>query len=183
MITEAVKFQRKELELKALLEITQAINENKREAVLLEIFKFTCLVHLNIKSLILYVADNEGFTERVAHNIKSRTPKAIPYRDVQENKEIGKLNLVMSAEYSYGELDIYVPVYHKDKMFAMSLLTKTEEDRELDLDFTQALTNRMVVALENKRFAQKELEQEKLNKGIEVASNVQRMMFPAELQE
>ena len=110
MITEAVKYQRKELELKALLEITQAINENKREAVLLEIFKFTCLIHLNIKSLVLYVADNEGFTERVAHNVKNKTPKSIPYRDVQENKEIGKLNLVMAEEYSFAELDIYVPV-------------------------------------------------------------------------
>ena len=127
MITETVKYQRKELELKALLEITQAINENKRESVLLEIFKFTCLVHLNIKSLILYVADNDGFNERVAHNVKGRTPKSIPYRDVEENKEIGKLNLVMSEEYSFAELDIYVPVYHKDKMLAILLLKKKED--------------------------------------------------------
>lgn len=183
MITEAVKFQRKELELKALLEITQAINENKREAVLLEIFKFTCLIHLNIKSLILYVADNEGFTERVVHNIKGKTPKAIPYRDVQENKEIGKLNLVMSEEYSFAELDIYVPVYHKDKMLAILLLKKKEDDRELDLDFTQALTNILVVALENKRFARKQLDQERINREIEIASNVQRMLFPAQLPE
>jgi len=35
MTTETVKYQRKELELKALLEITQAINENKTENVLL----------------------------------------------------------------------------------------------------------------------------------------------------
>lgn len=183
MITEEVRYQRKELELKALLEITQAINENKREAVLLEIFKFTCLVHLNIKSLILYVADNEGFTERVVHNIKGKTPKSIPYRDVQENKEIGKLNLVMSEEYSFAELDIYVPVYHKDKMLAILLLKKKEDDRDLDLDFTQALTNILVVALENKRFARKQLDQERINKEIEIASNVQRMLFPAELPE
>ena len=183
MITEAVKYQRKELELKALLEITQAINENKREAVLLEIFKFTCLVHLNIKSLILYVADNEGFTERVVHNIKGKTPKSIPYRDVQENKEIGKLNLVMSEEYSFAELDIYVPVYHKDKMLAILLLKKKEDDRDLDLDFTQALTNILVVALENKRFARRQLDQERINREIEIASNVQRMLFPAKLPE
>jgi len=183
MITEAVKYQRKELELKALLEITQAINENKRETVLLEIFKFTCLVHLNIKSLILYVADNKGFTERVMHNVKGKTPKSIPYRDVQENKEIGKLNLVMSEEYSFSELDIYVPVYHKDKMLAILLLKKKEDDRDLDLDFTQALTNILVVALENKRFARKQLDQERINREIEIASNVQRMLFPAKLPE
>ncbi len=183
MITETVKYQRKELELKALLEITQAINENKRESVLLEIFKFTCLVHLNIKSLILYVADSDGFNERVAHNIKGKTPKSIPYRDVEENKEIGKLNLVMSDEYSFAGLDIYVPVYHKDKMLAILLLKKKEDDKELDLDFTQALTNILVVALENKRFARKQLDQERVNREIEIASSVQRMLFPAQLPE
>lgn len=183
MITETVKYQRKELELKALLEITQAINENKQESVLLEIFKFTCLVHLNIKSLVLYVADSDGFNERVVHSVKHRIPKTIPYRDVQENKEIGKLNLILSEEYSFAGLDIYVPVYHKDKMLAILLLKKKEEDKDLDLDFTQALTNILVVALENKRFARKQLDQERVNREIEIASNVQRMLFPAELPE
>ncbi|MEX2594721.1 MAG: PP2C family protein-serine/threonine phosphatase [Anditalea sp.] len=183
MVTETVKYQRKELELKALLEITQSINENKRESVLLEIFKFTCLVHLNIKSLILYVAGKEGFDEGVTHGVKGRTPKSIPYQDVQDNKEIGKLNLVMSEEYSFSELDIYVPVYHKDKMLAILLLKKKEDEKELDLDFTQALTNILVVALENKRFARKQLDQERLNREVEIASNVQRMLFPAQLPE
>lgn len=183
MITEAVKYQRKELELKALLEITQAINENKRESVLLEIFKFTCLVHLNIKSLVLYVAGNEGFEERVSYGVKNKTPKNIPYADVQDNKEIGKLDLVMSEEYSFSELDIYVPVYHKDQMLAILLLKKKEDEKDLDLDFTQALTNILVVALENKRFARKQLDQERLNREVEIASNVQRMLFPAQLPE
>jgi sigma-B regulation protein RsbU (phosphoserine phosphatase) len=183
MVTETVKYQRKELELKALLEITQAINENKRESVLLEIFKFTCLVHLNIKSLILYVAGKDGFNEGVSYGVKGRTPQSIPYQDVQDNKEIGKLNLVMSEEYSFSELDIYVPVYHKEKMLAILLLKKKEDEKELDLDFTQALTNILVVALENKRFARKQLDQERLNKEVEIASNVQRMLFPAQLPE
>ena len=56
MDSNSYKYQRKELELKALLEITQAINENQSEEVLINIFKFTCLVHLDIRSLILYVA-------------------------------------------------------------------------------------------------------------------------------
>lgn len=183
MVTETVKFQKKELELKALLEITQAINENKTEAVLLEIFKFTCLVHLSIKALILYVAGKEGFDERVSHGVKQRTPKTIPYKDVQENKEIGKLNLVLPEEYSFSELDIYVPVYHKNNMLAILLLKKKDEDKELDLDFTQALTNILVVALENKRFARRQLDQERINREIEIASNVQRLLFPAALPE
>lgn len=181
MTTETVKYQRKELELKALLEITQAINENKNEKVLLNIFKFTCLVHLNIKSLVLYVANQEGFEERVMHGVKQKIPQLIPHKDVDDNREIGKLNLVMPPEYSFTELDIYVPVYHKDKMLAILLLKTKDSEKELDLDFTQALTNILVVALENKRFARRQLEQERLKREVEIASNVQRMLFPSKL--
>ncbi|MEX0883848.1 MAG: siderophore-interacting protein, partial [Cyclobacteriaceae bacterium] len=102
MTTETVKFQRKELELKALLEITQAINENENEKVLLNIFKFTCLVHLNIKSLLLYVYSekNSHFERRISHNVKGNLPQQIPQEDVKENKAIGKLSLTLSEEFS-----------------------------------------------------------------------------------
>lgn len=182
LTSESVKFQRKELELKALLEITQAINENKSESVLFNIFKFTCLIHLNVKSLVLYVGNQDGFQERIAHGVKEKIPKLIPYTDVEDNKEIGKLNLVMPQEFSFSELDFYVPVYHKDKMLAI-LLLKKKDDNGLDLDFTQALANILVVALENKRFARRQIDQERLKKEIEIASNVQRMLFPAVLPE
>jgi len=183
MVTETVKFQRKELELKALLEITQAINENKKESVLLEIFKFTCLVHLNIKALILYTAVNGGYEERITFGVKKRIPRFFPEDDVKENKEIGKLDLVMSEEYTFSEVDIYLPVYHKNKMLAILLLKKKDPDKDLDLDFTQALTNILVVALENKRFARRQLDQERIKREIEIASTVQRQLFPSELPD
>ncbi|WP_194776305.1 PP2C family protein-serine/threonine phosphatase [Pararhodonellum marinum] len=183
MDTETVKYQRKELELKALLEITQAINENKNETVLLNIFKFTCLLHLNIKALVLYVSSDSHFDSRIAHGIKHNIPDQIPIGDVEDNHKIGKLNLILPPEYSFAELDTYVPVYHKDKMLAILLLKTKDEENGIDLDFTQALTNILVVALENKRFARKQLEQERLNKEMEIASSVQRMLFPAQLPQ
>ncbi|WP_158860165.1 PP2C family protein-serine/threonine phosphatase [Lunatibacter salilacus] len=183
MTTETVKYQRKELELKALLEITQAINENKTESVLLNIFKFTCLVHLNIKSMVLYVASGGKFDLRISHNVKGKIPQIIPQDAVVENKALGKLSLTLSEDYSFSEIDIYVPVYHKDKMLAILLLKRKDESSELDLNFTQALTNILVVALENKRFARRQLEEERLRREIEIASNVQRMLFPSKLPQ
>lgn len=183
MATETVKYQRKELELKALLEITQAINENKTESVLLNIFKFTCLVHLNIKSMVLYVATAGKFDLRITHNVKGKIPQIIPQDAVTENKALGKLSLTLSEDYSFSEIDIYVPVYHKDKMLAILLLKRKDESSELDLNFTQALTNILVVALENKRFARRQLEEERLRREVEIASNVQRMLFPSKLPQ
>lgn len=183
MDTETFKYQRKELELKALLEITQAINENQSEVVLGNIFKFTCLVHLNIKSLVLYVAKEGAFEMMIAHGVKSKVPTLIPVDDIKEEKSSGQLRLELMDGYSFQELETYLPVYHKDKMLAILFLRRKDMDQDLDLDFTQALTNILVVALENKRFARKQLQQEVLNREIAIASQVQQMLFPAELPD
>jgi sigma-B regulation protein RsbU (phosphoserine phosphatase) len=181
LTTETRKYQRKELELKALLEITQAINENQSESVLLDIFKFTCLVHLNIKSLLLYVAREGDFQNKISHGVKSKVPDLIPLDQVLEEKTKGELRLNSTKGYSFEELETYLPVYHKDKLLAILFLRRKDLKFEIDLDFTQALTNILVVALENKRFARKQLEQEVLNREIAIASQVQQMLFPSEL--
>jgi sigma-B regulation protein RsbU (phosphoserine phosphatase) len=177
------KYQRKELELKALLEITQAINENQSEAVLVNIFKFTCLVHLDIKALILYVAKEEIFERKIAHGVKGKVPPSLSPSQVIDEKSTGQLQLKLSDGYTFEELETYLPVYHKDKMLAILFLKRKSSAEDLDLDFTQALTNILVVALENKRFARKQLEQEVLNREVAIASQVQQMLFPANLPD
>jgi phosphoserine phosphatase RsbU/P len=176
-----VKYQKKELELKALLEITQAINENKPASVLLDIFKFTCLVHLNIKSLLLYMVNEEQYEKKISHGLKNKVPEFILVDKVVYSRNSGELNIEVGPGFSFTELESYLPVYHKDNMLAILFLRKKDEMEELDLDFTQALANILVVALENKRFAKRQLEQERLKREVEIASNVQRMLFPAEL--
>ncbi|WP_255590381.1 PP2C family protein-serine/threonine phosphatase [Algoriphagus sp. NBT04N3] len=183
LLSENHKYQRKELELKALLEITQAINENQSEAVLGDIFKFTCLVHLNIKSLLLYVSKEDGFEKKIAHGVKGKVPAYIPRDQVKDEKKSGQLRLELNAEFSFEELETYLPVYHKEKMLAILFLRRKDREEELDLNFTQALTNILVVALENKRFARKQLQQEVLNREISIASKVQQMLFPSKLPD
>jgi sigma-B regulation protein RsbU (phosphoserine phosphatase) len=180
---ENYKFQRKELELKALLEITQAINENQTESVLVNIFKFTCLVHLDIKALILYVSKEGIYERRISHGVKAKTPVALPASWVIDDKKSGKLSIQLNEGYSFEELETYLPVYHKDQMLAILFLKRKSLDLELDLDFTQALANILVVALENKRFARRQLEQEVLKREVEIASQVQHMLFPDSLPD
>uniref|UniRef100_UPI0040485DB7 PP2C family protein-serine/threonine phosphatase n=1 Tax=Algoriphagus sp. TaxID=1872435 RepID=UPI0040485DB7 len=181
MHVEEYKLQRKELELKALLEITQAINENQSEEVLVNIFKFTCLVHLSIRSLILYVAKEGDFEQRIAHGVKAKTPGILVHTSVKEDKKTGSLSIQLEEGFSFGELETYLPVYHKEKLLAILFIKQKNKAIALDLDFTQALTNILVVALENKRFARRQLEQEVLKREMEIASQVQQLLFPATL--
>jgi len=164
-----------------LLEITQAINENQSEEVLINIFKFTCLVHLDIRSLILYVAKEGDFEQRIAHGVKSKTPLLLSSAAVTENKKPESLSIQLEDGYSFGELETYLPVYHKEKLLAILFLKRKNKDLELDLNFTQALANILVVALENKRLGRRQLEQEVLKREMEIASQVQQLLFPATL--
>ena len=47
------------------------------------------------------------------------------------------------------------------------------------MPFVQTLTNIIIVAIENKRFANESINQERTNKELEVASEMQRLLFPA----
>src|SRR5688572_31069372 len=53
------QFEIKELELNALLKITQAINSNLPEESLYKIYNFTLRSNLNIKKMALFVLDEE----------------------------------------------------------------------------------------------------------------------------
>ncbi|MGM0945907.1 MAG: PP2C family protein-serine/threonine phosphatase [Bacteroidota bacterium] len=181
MITENHKYQRKELELKALLEITQAINENQSESVLVNIFKFTCLVHLNIHSLVLYVLQEGGYEKKIAHGVKAKVPDFIPSDEVKEFNSQGNARLEVEDREIFDEFETYLPVFHKEKLLAILFLRSKDPQIELNLNFTQAIANILVVALENKRFARKQVQQEVLNREVAIASQVQQMLFPSAL--
>ena len=53
------KLKLKELELNAVLEITQAINNNLPENALYKIYDFTLRANLNVRKLALYVLDDD----------------------------------------------------------------------------------------------------------------------------
>jgi phosphoserine phosphatase RsbU/P len=183
MEADNYKYQRKELELKALLEITQAINENQSEEVLITIFKFTCLVHLNISSLIFYMSKEGTFERRISHGVKTKTPAILLAEAIEEDKDSGNLSIQLQEGYSFSELETYLPVYHKETLLAILFLTRKSKTQDLDLDFTQALANILVVALENKRFSRRQVEQEVLKREVEIASQVQQLLLPSSLPD
>jgi sigma-B regulation protein RsbU (phosphoserine phosphatase) len=86
-----------------------------------------------------------------------------------------------------NEFDVVIPVYHKEKPLAFLLIKGIKEEnlkasRSLDnLNFIQTLTNIIVVAIENKRMAKQSIRQERIKKELEVASEMQKMLFPTDL--
>src|SRR5688500_15553527 len=73
--TLKAKFEIKELELNALLEITQAINNNLSEESLYKIYNFTLRSNLNIQKLALFVLDDD-WNCKVSFGTKKHFSKA-----------------------------------------------------------------------------------------------------------
>jgi len=60
-------------------------------------------------------------------------------------------------------------------------LQKKTENGEIDQNFIQTFTNIILVAIENKKFARRELAQEALKKEMQIAREVQSHLFPKDL--
>ena len=179
------KLALKEFKLNSLLEITKAINENYSVDRILQIYEYIIRDQLGISKLILYVHDKEwdcllkfGFRGK---------PKDISVEDDLLNlKEITVIE--SSSKQTLNSFDVVIPVFHKDKPLAFLLIGDLNED-EIALSptikhmpFIQTLTNVIVVAIENKRFAKKAISQERTRRELELAAEIQSMLFPQDLQ-
>ncbi|WP_226388884.1 PP2C family protein-serine/threonine phosphatase [Penaeicola halotolerans] len=180
MEIENVDFKRKELELNALLEVTMAINNNLPEDSLFKIFKFTCLPYLKVKSLVLYTKTGDTLTVKVSHGINESEVPVLPTNYFKRHSELTDAANFRSDFPVFALFERYIPVFHKSELLAV-VLVKSSKGAILDLTFIQALINILVVAVENKRFARKQLEQERLRKEIEIASEVQQLLLPKNL--
>jgi sigma-B regulation protein RsbU (phosphoserine phosphatase) len=180
------RLDRKELELNALLEITQAINSNVPEASLYKIFNFTLRSNLNIRKLALYVFDEQW---RCQVNFGSKTNFLKSQLDERFHliKQVHRLS-EFEGECEFHEFDMVIPVAHHNDTLAVVFVGGLETNRfnhesEDSVKFIQALSNIITVAIENKKLARKQLEQEAFRKELEIASDVQQFLFPEKLPD
>jgi sigma-B regulation protein RsbU (phosphoserine phosphatase) len=181
--TLKAKFEIKELELNALLEITQAINSNLSEESLYKIYNFTLRSNLNIQKLALFVLDDE-WSCKVSFGTKKHFHKANLLPAFKTIQDITHLREFEQCDFTV--FDIIIPVTHKSTTLALVFVGGLEMDdqsyeNEDGIKFIQALSNIIIVAIENKKLVRKQLEQESFRKELEIASDVQQFLFPDKL--
>ena len=176
------QIERKELELNALLEITQAINNNVPEEFLYKIFNFTLRSNLNIKKLGLFVYD-EIWSCKVNFGTQKNFAKTRLDDRFKMIKNIHRMSEF--EECDFHEFDLVIPISHKEDTLALVFVgginTQVNHDLDEAIKFIQALSNIIIVAIENKKLARKQLEQEAFRKELEIASDVQQFLFPEKL--
>jgi phosphoserine phosphatase RsbU/P len=174
----------KDFKLNSLLEITNAINLNQEVEQLMRIYEFILKEQLGYDRFVLFnLQEDWNLLSRVG--IKGKVKEINVINDLSRFREI----TVIESSHSplISEFDVVVPVFHKDKPLAYLLIAGIKSgsilltDRMTYMSFVQTLTNIIVVAIENKRMTRQGLIQERIKKELEVASEMQKLLFPSDL--
>ena len=179
------QIRNKDFKLKSLLEITNSINANESIEKLLRIYSFVLREQLGFEKFVLFIKQ-ESWNYLLKYGIKSNPKEIDVQNDLLRFKNITVIE--SSASRILNEFDVVIPVYHKSQPLSFLLLKGIEKQDILapnhslnNLNFIQTLTNIIVVAIENKRMAKLNLKQERIRKELEIASEMQKMLFPQDL--
>ena len=170
----------KQLQIKSLLTITQAINDNISAVGLFNMYKSFLSWEMAVDKMALYVRQENGWNCASQINYE---PKHYP--------EIGKTLEAFRRMHTVkehddapvSEFDIVIPVFHKETAIAYALIGGIREQEDLynKIQFITTITNIIAVAIENKRLFNETIAREKLKKEMELAKGVQHLLIPDEL--
>lgn len=172
----------KDYKLDALLEITHTINSNAVVTDLLALYRRILEDELGIEKLVLYA--HQGNWQAIQQFGVEGDPPDI------EDQEQFHVDTGMSFSLSRGQtesFDIVIPVKNNEIPIAFVLVGDREEDKRgtspviKHMKFIQTITNVVLVAIQNKRLAEENLRQVRVNKELELAAEMQSMLVPAQL--
>ncbi len=184
-MVEKASFKRLKLysfKLNALLEITQAINENLSGRELLKRYESILTDDLNIGRIAIIKLNDSWETILTTGADK----EDVSHIDVEkELLPIKEISFVTSSPHlSLKNFDIIIPVITQDSPLAFVLIGDIDEEAEgisptiKHLHFIQTISNVIIVAIENIRLQKESLRQEAMRKELELASRIQRMLIP-----
>ena len=179
------RLELKEFQLKALLAVSKAINNEEQREALLALYERIIREDLGITRLLLFER-TDGWHRIIAfgHDVGSidlDIDRAMA--DMTEEAQV----IDAGEGTGLASFDVAVPVHHRGKPLAFLLLGDIDEDEQRmsptvkHFTFIQTLTNLIVVALENRRLAAQELAQARTQRELELAAEMQVMLIPQDL--
>ncbi len=176
-----MELKSKKIQLHWLLQITKAINYNLDAVKLFEIYKTVLQDHLKVGKLILFVYEN-NWQQILSFGIEGKNfkidiEKDFPYFSEIDTHKIKKPHWV-------SEFETIIPVFHNNQPLAYALIgdySQMEGNPKELVPFIHTITNIIVVAIENKRLTKETIRQASLEKEMELAAEMQAMLFPSHL--
>jgi phosphoserine phosphatase RsbU/P len=171
----------KQLQINRLLTITQAINNNVSASGLYDMYNSFLSWEMGVKKMALFVMQGEEWVCATSIGIAEDLLK-MDLSEILPNYQRMK-NIEEDLEHPLiSQFDVVVPVLHKDQPIAYTFIGGFEKDNELynKMRFITTISNIIAVAIENKRLFKDQLKQERLQREMELAGDMQKMLVPAE---
>lgn len=173
----------KELQIRSLLNITQAINNNVSATGLYKMYRDFLSWEMSVEKMALLTREGEKWS-------------CVSSIDVKEDfLTEDLLNLLLQIQRMRAvkeedgdplkEFDVVIPVLHKEEPIAYALIGGFNDEKDLysKVQFITTITNIVAVAIENKRLFNEQLEQKEFQRELELASEVQRWLLPQSFPE
>jgi sigma-B regulation protein RsbU (phosphoserine phosphatase) len=175
----------KQLQINSLLEVSRAINNNFSISALFRIYEFILRAQMGINGLLVYVKSSNWECECFAGIDPELKNKINVERDLILYKSITILRNLTNK--NLNQFDILIPVFHKDTVLAYVLIGGLRADDtytiEEKLKFVQTITNIVMVAVENKRVLNYQIQQDYKRRDVEIAAQMQAMLIPVDLPD
>jgi sigma-B regulation protein RsbU (phosphoserine phosphatase) len=175
------KLNLKQLQINRLLNITQAINENVSVDGLFKMYTSFLNWEMGVDKLLLYIKRDSKWIIASDSGIKERLLKRNIEAFFANFERVG--NIEKGIDPLIDEFEIVIPVKHKEVAIAYVFIGGLAEDEEMynKVQFITTITNIIAVAIENKRLFRRQLEQSKMEREMELASEMQLMLVPRAL--
>lgn len=171
----------RDLKLSSLLDITKAINSNFSTDLLFKLYEDILKNQLSIGKVALY-SNNNGWKAVMSYGVEPGELMFNVEADLVPIKDITEVTTTNDSRFKGW--DSIIPVYHKNNPLAYVLISDISQETLQTsaiikhLPFIQTLTNIIVVAIENKRLAKENIRQEGVRKELELAREMQTLLFP-----
>lgn len=177
------KLSLKELQLKSLQTITQAINSNIPANALFGMYRSFISWEMGMNKMALYI-NNDGIWECVI-TINPEDKLNIEHPEIYFSRYKRLYRIGDNDPEVLRYFEVIIPVFHKDTPIAYAFLGNVNDNEDIinKVPFITSITNIIAVAIENKRLFKKQLEQERLNREMKLAKEVQQMLIPEKLPE
>ncbi|MEA1898572.1 MAG: SpoIIE family protein phosphatase [Bacteroidota bacterium] len=168
--------------LNALLNITQAINDNLPADDLLIKAENILRKDLNIGKLVIFKKSGDWECILESGCLAGSCAGIHVEENLLPHSEI--TYITSSEKESLKGFDIIIPVYNNNAPIAFVIIGDIDEEGKgvspviKHLNFIQTLSNIVIVAIENIRLFEDSLKQEALKKELELASRMQSMLIP-----
>ncbi len=171
----------KQLQVNRLLNITQAINNNVKMSGLFEMYTSFLSWEMGVKKMALYFLNNGEWFCAASIGLDNDLVDA----DISNQlSKFTRLNNLVDNDHPFVKnFDVVIPVKHKDTHLAYVFIGGfgKEEDMYNKVQFITTITNIISVAIENKRLFKQQLEQERMKREMELASEMQHLLIPKSL--